>query len=234
MKTTDLRRSNAIYIYRSICNNLISVSDIAKETEMSEIAVKKILYNLYNNNILSKYKEQNNEVGRPKIYFGLNPRFYSILIKKESTQFSVKEINILGETINEFVFPLYFNGLNESGSLRMLCATLKQSDGFKYNLGIFVIGQDLDKLDDYSLITKTTETQLILDSLYNEDLVTFATIKDEKYLLNHGKIKKVDITAKELSKYLDVDIQINLKTIDDNNLNEAFRLINIIKLEEKI
>ena len=116
MKTTDLRRSNAIYIYRSICNNLISVSDIAKETEMSEIAVKKILYNLYNNNILSKYKEQNSEVGRPKIYFGLNPRFYSILIKKESTQFSVKEINILGET--KFPSYTYLNNIcfiNEKG-----------------------------------------------------------------------------------------------------------------------
>lgn len=234
MKTTDLRRSNAIYIYRSIIANSKSAEEIAKENEMSEIAVKKILYDLYARDIISKYKQNDKSIGRPKIYFGLNSRFSSILIIKEKTDYLVKEVNIKGEVVDQFSFPLHFDGLSESGSLRMLRAVLKSDDGLKFNLGIFLIGDGIDKLENLPLITKTTSTKLILDSLYNEDLVIVATINDENYLLNHGKARKVDKTIDELNEILDIDLTFNISTINEKDLKESLRLINILKVEEKI
>ena len=234
MRNTDLRRSNAVYIYRSILNNYKSAEEIAKETEMSVIAVKKILYNLFDRDILSKYKDAEKAIGRPKIYFGLNSRFSSILIKKEPNEFTVIEVSINGKIVSRVSFPLNYGGLSESGSLRMLRAALKSHNGLKFNLGIFLIGDDIEALEDLPLIKKTTDTQLVLDSLYNEDLVIFAEIKDEKYLLNHGKTKKVTQSYEELTEIIDLDLKFNISNLDDESLIEALRLNNILKLEEKI
>ncbi len=235
MKTTDLRRSNAVYILRAVFEDSKSVEEIAKETEMSEIAVKKILYDLYNRDILSKYKDTKTSIGRPKIYFGLNSMQHCTIIKREDTHFSIETVNVKGERTHQFDFPLDFHGLSESGSLRMVRAYIKSDKTFKYNLGIFLMGNDIEKLENLRLITKTTMHKLILDSLYDEDLVMYAEINQIKYLLNHGKIKEINISVDELKKIVDLDREIILNDENqDNYLAEALRLISLLKLEEKI
>ena len=150
MNTSDLRRSNAIYIFRAIVKGYLSAEEIAKEYDMSIIAVKKILYNLYDKNLISKYKSLENSIGRPKIYFGLNMFYHSTLVKMEKDEFKIMSVNIKGDVAREFSFPLHYNGLSENGSLRMLRAVLRDQK-LEYNLGVYLIGEGVENLDNLSL-----------------------------------------------------------------------------------
>lgn len=235
MNTTYLRKCNAIYIIRAIENGFSSLEDIANETEMSIIAVKKIIYDLYNRSILAKFKTTASSIGRPKIYFELNPLLHSTIIIKNDAQFDIRKYNIQGKLIENFTFPLHFQGLGVSGSLRMLRAALKENKSNKYNLSTFLIGESIENLENLHSITKTNIHQLILDSLYDEDLVLLAEINHRRYLLNHGKVKEISISSSELYKILDIDKTIILN--DENQetyLSEAMRLISLQKIEEKI
>lgn len=235
MKTTDLRHSNTIYILRAIADGSYNVDELAAKTQMSQIAVKKILYELCKKEILIKYKNLDGLQGRPRTSFNFNPLFHCTLINKEDSKYSVKLINGFGQKLREFSFPISYQGLNCSNSLKMLNSTLKTESVSNYNLATFLIGENLSEVSEIPNIYKTSVEQLILDSLYDETLVIYCEIGQKRFLHNYGKIKEITISDTQLKDIIDLDFIIKLDNENnEEHLIEALRLITLMKLEEKI
>lgn len=232
----DLKRSNAIYIFRSIVNGAKTYEEISKDTEIAEITIKKIAYELINAKILLSIKHKNpTEVGRPKVYLTPNPDIHCTVITKEGSFFTYNMINTLGEKSKLFTFPINYHMLNEHNSLAYSLHFFTQTDFYNYCQKIFYLSEESNEpVED---ILNISLFELILESLVNEEKTFYVEYKNKKALINHKKVKflNTDTCIEEIKNVIDLDDEFILNDYDQENLlNEALRIITLNTLEEKV
>ncbi len=235
MHYLDLRRSNAVYIFQVIKHIPKSIKEISIETEMAEITVKKIVYKLIDAEIVSKGSLENHSVGRPIIYISPNPINYSLIIVKTDKEYVFNSVNTYGERKKLFDIPTKYQSLDENKTLKFAYDMLKKEQIFKYCHSIYLIGEGINKLNDIDGIIKATPFQLIASSLLNTESTIYLQFGKEKALINHGRIKSIDISKEELSKIIDIDEDYTFNDLDETKAtNEALRIITLNKIEEKV
>ncbi len=232
----DLRRSNAVYIFRSIINGAKTYEQISKDTETAEITVKKITYKLIDAKLLLSYKNKNaTGAGRPKVYLAPNPSINCTLITKEGSFYIYNTVNALGERTKLFTFPTNYHLLNERNSLAYSLHFFKQTDIYNHCQQIFYLCEE--KIEPIEEIKAISLFELILKSLSKEEKVFYVEYNNEKALINHSKIKllNTNITKEQIEEIVDIDDEFifNEYKLEDL-INEAIRIITLNIIEEKV
>lgn len=230
----DLRRSNAVYIFRSVIDKAKTYEEISKETETAEITVKKITYKLIDAKILLSFKNKNiTSTGRPKTYLAPNPNNNCTLIAKEGSLYVYYSVNTLGERTRLFTFPTNYHLLSEHNSLAFSVHFFKQTDVYNYCQKIFYLSEEnIESIDEIKTISLF---ELILESLRDKEKVFYVEYNDKKALINHSKIKLTHLNKEQIKEIIDLDDEFILNELDKEELiNEALRIITLNILEEKV
>ncbi|MBQ8545828.1 MAG: hypothetical protein IJ437_02680 [Clostridia bacterium] len=235
MQFFDLRRSNAVYIFRAIMDAPKTLSQISEETDIAEITVKKIAYKLIDESIISRAKEELASVGRPKLYLTPNPVNYSVFIIKNDLKFIFYSVNAVGERNMLFEFPANYGSLDASGSLQIAFLKFKQNQLYKHCHAIFFIDTNTNHIKTPMEIQKITPFQLIIKSLIKEERAIYIEYGENKAVVNYGKAKNISAPISEVEKIIDID---DKYILDNNNeivvISEALRIITLKELEEKV
>ena len=234
MNALDLQRSNAIYIFRSFMHSPKSLSEIADETQIAEITIKKIIYKLVDENIVSKCNFKNSSVGRPILYLTPNPTNHSILIKENNSEFIFYTVNTMGQRNKMQSLP-FDKSISKDLALEFAFNIIKHDKNFKLCNGAYLISANNKNYKDIDGITKANIFQLIATSLINDELAIYLEFGNEKAVINHGKIKNTDMKKEDILKSIDFDEEYIFNDLDeDKALNEALRILTLKNMEEKI
>ena len=234
MQTLDLRRSNAIYIFRSFMHSPKSLKEIAEETKTAEITIKKIVYKLVEENIASKCNLKNNSIGRPVLYLSPNPANHSILIKENDSEFIFYTINTLGQ--RKKIHTIHKkDAVSEEISLEFAYNILKKDESFKFCNGVYFIADLSKNYKEIDGIFKTELFELISLSLVDDEANIYLEFGDKKAVINHGKIKNTDMNKEDIIKIVDFDQEYIFNDLNEEKAtNEALRILTLKKLEEKV
>ena len=210
LNLTDLRYSNAIYIYRSIVNKTKTVDEIAKETEISKLTVSKILSDLISKRIVTKIRNVKiSRGGRPNVYYGLNDHYFTALLLSNNGNLDLYYIspnynntvtkidtikNIDGDESNAAAYTLGFIGKNNEKCLQKI-----------------IMGDALEKFNNTNDAIILTIDDLLLNAYSDEEKAVFIEYDGGKILINHRKAKAVSLTKEEISEILDIDVYCDLR-----------------------
>ena len=232
----DLRRSNAIYIFRSVINGAKTYQEISKCTETAEITVKKIVYKLIDAKLLLSFKNTHAICnGRPKAYLAPNPDNNCTLITKEGSSYVYYTTNAFGQRTKLFTFPTNYHLLNERNSLSYSLHFFKQTDIYNSCQRIFYLSEE--ELEPVEEIEVVSLFDLILKSLDKEEKVFYLEYKEKKAIINHSKVKLLNqnTSIDMVKSIIDLDDEFIFSDHDkDNLINEALRIITLNILEEKV
>lgn len=204
MNLVDLRYSNALYIYKTICKQKMTVEEIAKATEMTPLTVNKILKMLVQCKIVSKITDKRDkQCGRPHIYYGPSEYFYTALI-----------LNDNGKMLLYYVYPdgrikqdKRNHGAIEEGfeTYRANVVRNRVKNDHCYFLGAFLLGNDIDSFGKVEHTTKLQISELLSYAYRDDERVVFIECESCNILINHAKTKNVHISINELKKIIDID-----------------------------
>lgn len=227
---TDLRFSNSIYIIRSVSYEKKTVEQIAKETELSILAVNKIVYDLVKKEIFIKIKDNSMKMGRPKLLVALNPILYSIIITRENNLFLTSRITVDGEYSELFTIPTTLFK-HEYDAISYIKSKIDTND--KNLIGIIYVDENADKVDGISHISNYHPIDLFVRAISDEEKVICFEYDNYKILINHGKAKIIECDKSQLSNIIDID---NYYIIDnkDDAIIESVRLLTIKDLKKRI
>lgn len=234
MDFSDLKRSNAVYIFRTIMHEPRSLKEISLETNIAEITIKKIIYKLIEENIVSKCTQAKKSLGRPIIYLTPNPQHHSIFISENKSNFIFYTINTRGERKRIQSIPKN-ECLEEELTLEFAYNLLKQDKTFKFCQGTYLISANKESYKEINGITKANTFSLIASSLVDEESSIFLEFGENKAVINHGKIKFTDKSKEDVLKIIDIDEEYIFNDLDENKaINEALRILTLKRLEEKV
>ncbi len=230
MNLNDLAYSNSLYVLRTISKQEKSAEEIANETDMKYVSVKKILKRLLEKKIIYQRSSETNSIGRPIAYYGINSNYFCALIIKSEYKFDVYYIYTNGKCTKEFDYPAHYA---PSESLRIVRSTIGS-----YNencLEMFLFGEGIDSIDDVTKVTKTDMLDLAYQSAKDEEKVVFVALPGCNILINHGKAKIINASKEETEEIIDIDefVDYQTKTNFDFFL-ETVPKIAIKRLENKI
>lgn len=216
MNLKDLSYSNALFAFKCIAKKESTVDEIVKELETTRLGAIKILNKLIENEFIIKYSKKEKQIGRPKVYYKVNPSYYCSILSPLEDYYIIQNITTDGNTLKAFKFEKEFNGFSKYNSLCVLRGIIGRSN--PQSLGTFILLNDYNEAPDVEDIQKISIENLIIDSFADDDKTILVEFLDRKALINHGKFKYIDnnITLEYLQTIVDLDIHYNL-----NNLSVA-------------
>ena len=234
MQSIDLKRSNAVYIFRSFMHSPKSLKEISDETETAVITIKKIVYKLIDENIASKCQIKVKSIGRPHLYLSPNPQNHTLLIKRTTKQFVFFTINTLGQCRKIKTIP-NDECYSEDLTLEFAFNILKRDKMFKFCQGAYLIGREIENYKEIDGISKSSTFQLIAKSLADDESTIYLEFGNQKAVINHGKIKEISRTKEDVFDIIDVDQDYTFNDLDEEKaITEALRILTLKSLEEKV
>lgn len=170
MNLAELRRKNAVSVYRCILSSITTISAISKETGISQLTVCELANELVKREILDISKPRRNIKGRRIHYFSPSHKYFCIFIDVQKTYFSTIGISTSGEAVERFDYPLdYENRTKQEVLDKYVMPRIRTSLSYKYCTAIYMLGDENNTLSVDSDVIKSTKENLIAYSLADKN-----------------------------------------------------------------
>ena len=235
MNLKDLAYSNTLYAYRLISKCDCTIDDISKSIESSKIGTIKTINKLVENNFVIKHNMKENNIGRPKVCYSINPNFFCSIVIPDKTHYIVLDITTDGRIIRSFKFAKNYSGLDDDNTLSTLCGKIGTNNIM--SLGIYLIADESNFAKNVKYITNIYLEDLLSSAFSDEEKVVILELPNKKAIINHGKFKYIDssYTTEVISTIVDINILHDFSKISINDLIAYLsRFFAIKQLEKRI
>lgn len=207
MNLLELKRSNSIKIYRAILNGINTLDGLTAATGISKITVSALTRDMCRKNILLIKRPKLDRVGKPQNIYIAAKGYFCYFIDKNPDHFSVIAIDTTGEAIDRFDFKLSYESRTVNSILNdCIVKTIKRRTNYEHCMGIYLLGNDIDKLEPSVPMYKTTKEELIALSLANEDKASLFEFNNEKIIISlYSHLHYPTIDKNTLCKAIDFD-----------------------------
>ena len=233
MNLKNLSYSNALYAYRYIAKKERTVDEIAEEIETTRLGANKVLDKLLENKFIIKKSKKEGQMGRPKVYYSINPSYYCTIITPVQEYYIIQNIATNGDTLGVNKFEKEFQGFSPYNALCILRGLIGREN--PQSLGTYILLNDFNDAPDVKDIQKISIEDLIFDSFADNDKAILIEFSGRRALINHGKFKYIDnsITPEYLQTIIELDEYYKLNDISNEEIAQRITGYFAIKQLEK-
>ena len=221
MTLHDLKRMNSVSIYRAILNGKTSIAAISARTGICNLTVGELANELVARNILEMTKPRRNIRGKRIHYFNASNKHFCVLIDMQSTYFVTIGITTNGSVVERFDYSLNYEGYSKQEVFdKFIISRLKQSENYKFCLGIYLIGDINNEINVDNDIIKTTKEVLLVNSMADETKLTLFEINGKCIMSLYSHIhfptvgKKALVEAISFDEICTLQGDLNLETLN--------------------
>lgn len=162
MTLAELKRKNAVSIYRSILDGYNTIISISKVTGISQLTICELANEMVKKELLDMTIPKREAKGRRAHCFLPSHRYFTAFIDVQKDYICTIGISTSGSVVERFDFPINYEGKSTNDVIKeFVISKLKNSPNFKYCLAIYLLTDDTVSYDIDASVTKITKEELI-------------------------------------------------------------------------
>ena len=230
----DMKHKNVVDVYISIQNGNDDLYSLSEDTGLSVLTVNKITNYLISKKYIEVQRIQANHFGRPRNKFVLTNNYFCVLIKKYDGYFTILAITTSGTVVFNFELALDYKGSTYQGVFDYTLQTLKENPKYKYNMGIFLVGDDENDIVPPDYVDKLSCEELITYSYINDKIIQLFEFENINILSLYGHTSKVMASKSEICKVLNIDESYNFGGNITYEVHESLKKITFKRIINKL
>ena len=205
MNLIELKRYNTLSIYNEILKGKNTINALARELEISNLSVCKLMRNLQRKGIIEISAPPRDYRGRRCFVYTPSHKYYSIFIDKQADAFCVIGISTNGKANIRFDFDINYGGKTAQEVFdSCVLDEIKNSPEYQYCLAIYLCGLNIDEIETDDTVIKTTKGEIIVEAYKDESKIMLFEINGRLILSTYSHVSFPTVTKEALSEAIPI------------------------------
>lgn len=206
MNLLDLKKHNSIAIYNCIRNGINTLSSITEATGISKITVSTLTIEMQRREIILVNRPKVDRHGRRTNVYEASRNYFCYFIEKLEDHFSVIAIDTSGYSIDRFDYKLNFGRRSENSILNdCILRIISRRPNYQYCMAIYLLGDDIEKLEPTLDVIKISKEHLIAMSLANQDTTSLFEFDNQIIISLYSHLQFPSVDKGTLCKIIKFD-----------------------------